>query len=111
MLYCEDCQRLIPPGETECTDCGEPLREARENDPVLFLTVPGMQAMLAEPLLEASGIPFSKVGELGAAFTMRAGGLLEMFRFYVPYGALAQAHDLIAGTFGEDPIMMEGLLR
>lgn len=111
MLYCESCQRLVAPQESdECPHCAEEgLREARENDPVLLLVVPSLQARLAEPLLKDAGIPYSMQGDLGAAFTMRAGNLLEVYRFYVPYGAYAGAHDLIAGTFGEDGEMMGGL--
>ena len=111
MLYCEACQQFVAPQAiAECPECGEGLREIRPNDPVLFLSVPSLQATLVEPLLADSDIPYSKVGELGTGFTMRAGDILEVYRFYVPYGAYPQAHDLIAATFGADAVIMEGLL-
>lgn len=110
MLYCEACQRLIAPqADSGCPGCGEGLREAKANDPVLLLSIPSAQAMLVEPILKGAGIPYSKIGDLGVGFTMRAGSLLETYRFYIPYGAYAKGYDLLAATFGEDPIVMEGL--
>lgn len=109
MQYCESCQRLAPPGATHCP-CGGALRPIEANDPVLLIVLGGMQADLVTPLLDDLAIPYSKEGDMGVAFTMRAGGLLETYRLYVPYGAYAKAHDLIAETFGEDPDIMQALL-
>lgn len=110
MLYCEDCQRFFAPDEVECGDCDGRLRAIRENDPVLLVTASAMKADMIAPLLEDANIPYSKEGEMGVGFTMRAGTLLETYRFFIPYGAYAAAHDLIAGTFGEDEDIMQALL-
>ena len=110
MLYCEECQRLIAPQEIEgCPECAGELREPVENDPVLLVSVPSLQATFVEPLLQDTGIPYSKVGDLGVGFTMRGGDTLEMYRFYVPYGAYDKARELIGGTLGEDPVIVEGM--
>ena len=90
--YCPDCQLL---SETTCDQCGGRLREAHINDPVLLCKADMIRASMLEPLLTDAGIPYSKVGKLGAAMVMRAGGFLEEYSFYVPYGALEQAEALL----------------
>lgn len=109
MLYCPSCQRLAPMDADSCA-CGGALRAAEANDPVLLIALPVLQASMVSPLLDDLGIPYSKVGDWGAAFTMRAGNFLETARIYVPYGAYGKAHDRIAETFGEDPEIMQALL-
>lgn len=109
MLYCEDCQQLVLPDGETCPDCEGQLRPPRENDPVLLVSADQLKADMIEPVIQDLGIPYSRTGDLGAAFTMRAGGFLETYRFYVPYGAYARAHDEIAEVFGEDPEIMQAL--
>lgn len=111
MRYCETCQRLLlPDGQAVCDACGEPLRQARENDPVLLISAGAMRADMIAPLLDGAGIPYARQGDMGVGFTMWAGRLLETYRFFVPYGAYPRAHDLIASTFGEDAEIMAALL-
>ena len=111
MLYCEKCQRFFAPDILNgCPECEEELRPIRENDPVLLVSADTLKADMIAPLLDDTGIPYAKEGELGVGFTMRAGTLLETYRFYVPYGAYAKAHDLLAETFGEDKQIMEALV-
>lgn len=111
MLYCESCQRMFEAGDVaDCPACMEKLRPIKENDPVLLVSVPEMQADFIEPALEDAGIPYSRVGDLGAGFTMSAGNVLETYRFYVPYGVYGKAHDLVASTFGENPLVQDGLV-
>lgn len=110
MRYCETCRRLVLLGGAPCCDvCGEPLRDVRPNDPVLLVSADAMHANMIAPLLEDTGIPYAKSGDMGIGFTMQAGTLLETYRFFVPYDAYPQAHDLIASTFGEDPEIMGAL--
>lgn len=111
MLYCEACQQVFP-AETaadDCDECGNALRRAKPNDPVLLVTTGFFKATLIEPLLVDMKIPYAKQSENGVAFTMRAGGLNETYRFYVPYGAYHKSRALLEETFGEDAEIMDAL--
>lgn len=92
--YCPDCQLL---SETTCDRCGGRLRAVQVNDPVLLCKADMIRASMLEPLLTDAGIPYSKVGKLGAAMVMRSGAFLEEYSFYVPYGALEQAEKMTRG--------------
>lgn len=109
MLYCADCQRLALPDTPACGGCGGQLRQAAPNDPALLLSLDPARADMVAPLLADAGIPFSKVGRLGEGFTLRAGALLETFRFYVPYAVWARAYDLIVSVLGEDAVVTRSL--
>ncbi len=107
MLYCARCQILA--GE-KCPVCGRKSRPAEETDPVLFLIADALHADMVEPILEESGLPYSRIGTLGAGLTMYASPRLETYRFFAPFSALKKCRDLIAGIFGEDPAIMEQLI-
>lgn len=109
MQYCPDCQRMLSPDAADCGNCGGALRTIEINDPVLLVCADPLKSALIEPLLSDLQIPYSKVGSLGAAFTMRGGNLLETFCFYVPYGAYPQAHDVLLHTLGRDPDIRNAL--
>lgn len=109
MPYCTQCQRLMLAQDECCPQCGSALRPADPGDPVLLVCADMLKADMITALLRDTNIPHSKAGEHGVGFTMRAGPLLETIRIHVPYGAYAQAHDLIAQTFGEDPDIMRAL--
>ncbi len=109
MLYCEKCERVLADETDICEKCGRKPRPPRENEPALLAETCVMHANMIGPLLSDTGIPFSKQGGLGAAFTMRAGTLLETYRFFVPCGVYAEARALLESAFGEDPGIMETL--
>lgn len=109
MFYCVSCQRMA---QDKCPHCGKPsrkLREIKDNDPVLFYHGGFIPSTMIEPLLADNGIPYSKEGRLGAGFVSKAGGFLEQFDFYVPYGVYPQAVRLISDTFSESPDILCGL--
>ena len=108
MLYCPKCQILAP---EKCPLCERKTREPLENDPVLLLIADNLRADMAEPILNASGIPYARMGERGAGLTMYSSPTLETFRFYVPFGAAKRARQLLADTFGEDRNFMERLIQ
>lgn len=54
--------------------------------------------MLAD-VLKQHGIPFARESSLGAGLAIRAGTLLETFRFFVPASSLAEAKDLVDELF------------
>ena len=91
MLYCEKCNLLA---EKTCPECGGPLREPKENDPVLLARTDTLHASMLEPLLTDEGIPYSKKGRMGVAFVLKGGSMLEEYSFYVPYGAYERAKTL-----------------
>lgn len=109
MLYCSSCQMLT---EGDCPIChkkAKKMRAPQANDPVFFYFGGFMNASMVEPLLISAGIPYSKIGSLGAALAMKTGSFFERFRFFVPYGALGHAIDEITGAFGADAEIMRGL--
>lgn len=101
MRYCTKCEKLYDDAQSACDNCGQVLVEPKENDPVLLIETDFMQSTMVEPLLEESKIPYSKIGKHGAGFTVWAGTMFEMYRFYVPYGAYQAGSELLASIFGE----------
>lgn len=107
--YCPTCRRVYDREQGACDSCDGPLRPCKDNDPVLLVSVPYMKTLLIQPLLDESGIPYTMESDHGVGFAMRAGTLLETYRFYVPYGAYAQCRDLLISVFGEDGELMASL--
>ena len=103
MLYCPSCQRMAKDICPHCGRTGRRLREIKENDPVLLFNGPFLPATMVEPLLADNEIPYSKEGLLGAGLTAKAGGILERFNIFVPYGAYEKAAEIITDTFPESP--------
>lgn len=91
-----------------CPKCGsrKHLRAPEDNEPVLLIVLTAMQAMLVEPILEESGIPYYKQGMVGGALAAQVGMMREVYRFYVPHSAYAACRDLIEQVFGEDETLM-----
>ena len=104
-MICTRCHILC---RDVCPKCGSRrhLRAAEENEPVLLITLTAMQAMLVEPILEESGIPYYKQGMVGGALAAQVGMMREVYRFYVPHSAYAACRDLIEQVFGEDETLM-----
>lgn len=93
MMYCERCHLL---SEGLCPRCRGALREPRVNDPVLLEKADPIRAAIIESVLTGADIPYSKMGRMGAALSMKTGGALEEYSFYVPYGAYERAGALTA---------------
>ena len=104
-MICDKCHVL---GEAQCPKCGSKrhLRAPEENEPVFLIALTAMQAMLVEPILKESGIPYYKQGMIGGALAAQVGMMREIYRFYVPHSAFASCRALIEDVFGED----EGLM-
>ena len=98
-MYCERC-RLIFSGDI-CPACKSRNTRASKDDDLCFLTEKGYpwSDMLMD-VLRQKGVPFYVKRRLGAAMTMRAGTMLEGYRFYVPYEALDRAGEVVASLFG-----------
>ncbi len=99
MMYCTRCQKLF-----EGRECPEnrrhAIREPEKDDPC-FLTV--QDTVWGEMLADVLGqhdIPYMVKKSLGSGLAMSIGALLEKYRFFVPYGALEQAQELVDELFG-----------
>ena len=108
MKICSKCHVLC--GEL-CPVCGRSkhLREPQETEPVLLITVSAVQALLVEPILADSGIPYSRPGTLSTALNLGSGMMLEANRFYVPCAAYSRGRELLEEVFGEDAEIMKAL--
>ena len=104
-MICDNCHVLC---EEFCPKCGSRrhLRVPEENEPVHLIALTAMQAMLVEPILKDSGVPYFKQGMIGGALAAQVGMMREIYRFYVPHSAYARCRALIQEVFGED----EGLM-
>lgn len=106
MQICGKCQLLC---EGVCPKCGSAkhLRGYEGNEPALLIVLTAVQAMMVEPILAESGVPYIKKGEAGGALAAQVGMMREIYRFYVPCAALERCRSLIEEVFGED----EGIMR
>ena len=98
-MYCPRCARLCV---EKCPRCGRVrgLRAPSENDPVLLVELNVMQSLMVAPVLEESGIPYSRTDRMGWA-TMGFGSMLESIGFYVPFSALEGARRHLESVFDE----------
>lgn len=109
MKICSKCHVLC---RDICPKCGsgKHLGAPQENEPVLLIALTTMQAMLVEPILAESQIPYYKKGMAGGALVAQIGMMREIYSFYVPHSAYDQCRALIEEVFGEDEVIM-GLLH
>lgn len=108
MKICSKCHVLCG---ALCPVCGSArrLRDPQETEPVLLITASAVQALLIEPILADSGIPYSRPGTLSAALNLGSGMMLEANRFFVPCAAFERARALMEEVFGEDEDIMRAL--
>lgn len=108
MKLCSKCRVLC---NEICPVCesAKRLRDVEETEPVLLLTISAVQALLVEPILSDSGIPYSRPGTISSALSLGSGMMLEANRFYVPYAAYERARELLEEVFGEDAEIMRAL--
>lgn len=105
-MICSKCHILC---EDVCPKClsGKHLRPVQENEPVLLIVLTAMQAMLVEPILADSGVPFYKQGNIGGALSVQVGMMREIYRYYVPHSAYDMCRKKIEDVFGEDAEIMK----
>ena len=104
-MICSKCRVLC---EGSCPVCGgaKHLREPEPNEPAHLITLSAMQAMLVEPILADSGVPYFKQGSIGGGLTAQVGMMREIFRFFVPVSGREKCRELIEDVFGEDAKIM-----
>lgn len=54
---------------------------------------------IVEDILRQNDIPFLKQGTLGEAITSRVGYGTESYNFFIPFGAMIKAKELLADIF------------
>ncbi len=104
-VICEKCGVLC---EERCPVCGSSrhLRPEKPDEPAHLITLNTMQAMLVEPVLQDTGVPYFKRGSVGAALTAQWGMMREVFRFFVPVSGRERCREAIEDVFGEDETIM-----
>ncbi|MBQ7475436.1 MAG: hypothetical protein IJS78_05895 [Clostridia bacterium] len=97
-LYCGNCYILFD--GKRCPVCGRKSARGPEPDDPCFLTEKEQLwgEMLAD-VLKQNGIPFIGKNVLGAGLSLKTGPMRERIRFYVPYGRLTEAGDIVEGLF------------
>ena len=105
-MICSRCHVLC---KDVCPKCGHSrfLQEVSAEEPVLLIVLTAMQAMLVEPIIADSCIPYYKKGLYGGALAMHAGAMREVFSFYVSYADYGKCRSLLENVFGEDESIMQ----
>lgn len=104
-MICAKCGVLC---EGVCPACGSKrhLRAEKPDEPAHLITLSAMQAMLVEPVLKDTGIPYFKRGSVGGALTAQVGMMREVFRFFVPVRERERCRAAIEDVFGADAGIM-----
>lgn len=103
MLYCELCMMLCEDDGVKCPECGnKKLRPPKGNDPVHILSKEALWSGGIEETLKEAGIPCLKQKSRGTVAGILLGELSEIYRYFVPYGALEQSRELLL-DFIESP--------
>lgn len=105
-MICSKCHVLC---KDVCPKCGTGryIKEHSADEPVLLIVLTAMQAMLVEPIIADSGIPYFKKGLYGGALAMQAGFMREVFSFYVSFADYLRCRSLLEEVFGEDENIMQ----
>jgi len=100
-MYCARCQKIIP--TRNCRDCGSFwVRDVLPEDVCYLTEREQIWGEMLEDVLRQNGIPYIIRRTLGAGLSMSVGAMLECYRFYVPFGALAQAQEIVDELFPDD---------
>ena len=100
MLYCERCRALV---DTSPCYCGsKKVREPKANDVVFLVTRGGILASMLENMLADNDIPCLKYRQ-GIGLPLMGGMQLGMdeYQFFVPFGALEKAKEILEEFFIE----------
>ena len=103
VLYCEKCHNAVEnDGETRCPFCGgKKLRPIRGDDPCFLAEKDQIWSEVVEDFLNGAGIPFLTKGRMGAGLAINVGPMFVRYRYYVNYGDLARAKEVLAAVFAE----------
>ena len=105
-LYCENCYILFE--GKRCPVCGRKSSRGPEpSDPCFLTEKEQIWSDLLADVLKQNGIPFMRENVLGAGLALKTGPLRERVRFYVLYGQMTEASDIVEGLFSS-PIETDG---
>lgn len=98
MKYCPHCTTLYQRGAV-CPECMRPLtNEIQENDPVCVISADGFERERIVAALRDSGIPcVERMSKKERSVDAVTGKLAAKVKIQVPYGAYAQAKDILIG--------------
>ena len=97
-MYCETCNILTD--KPRCPICGNRhLRYPYTSDYCYLTEQPLLWSEMLEDVLKQSGIPVYSRRTMGAGMTLSVGQMMESVRFYVPYGRLEEAGELVSALF------------
>lgn len=104
-MYCSKCRKVI--GLRVCRDCGSFwVREVQPDDECYLIEKEQIWGEMLLDVLKQEGIPCIVRRTLGAGLATSIGGMLECYRFYVPFAeldrALAIADELFPKDAGDD---------
>lgn len=108
MNICADCHVLC---RDVCPKCGRSkhIRPTGSDETVLLMVLSPMQSLFVEPILDESGIPYSRPGTMTSILTTHWGNGFESNRYYVPLAAYEQAREFITDAFGDNEEIMRAL--
>lgn len=98
VMYCEKCKMLFT--ESNCPGCHSKYGRTPEADDLCFLTEQEqIWSGVLEDVLKQNGIPTFTQSSLGAGMALKAGGMFERIRFYVPFACFEEAQQLVKELF------------
>ena len=93
-MYCENCSRITE--EAVCPACGNrKLRSPGLTDPCFLTEQDFIFSGILEDVLKQKEIPFLKKSVLGAGVAIKVGPMLDRNRFFVPFGKLQEAIEVV----------------
>ena len=98
MKYCPHCTTLYQKGAV-CPECMRPLtNEIQENDPVCVISADGFERERIVAALRDNGVPcVERISKKERSADAVTGKLAAKVKIQVPYGACAQAKDILIG--------------
>lgn len=99
MLYCPNCQLLVPEGE-KCSSCGrKKLREPNPDDPVLLITADELKSEMIESVFEENKQVYEEriLGLGGPPSVVFGKSAITNKNIYVPYRDIDSAQTLLDG--------------
>lgn len=98
IMYCEKCKLLF--NDPSCPVCHNKKIRAPEVNDLCFLTEQEqIWSGMLEDVLKQDGIPTFMQSSLGAGMVLKAGGMFERIRFYVPFSYFEKAQQLVKDLF------------
>lgn len=109
MFYCESCM-LLTSEEERCPGCGrKKLRLAQPGDAVYLTEKLGIEIGILAECLKDNDIPFLQRSMMGAGISSQIGTGRDVAQFFVPYGKLAAAKEIVEELFTPvEPELDEG---